>query len=436
VSREPDVRAEVARVVADVAGHGRSLDRALSASLDQCRDPRDRSLLQAMSYGVIRFYPRLERLLDGLLDRPLKPRELSLKCLMMSGLYQISSMKVPDHAAVSATVSAADAIGRPRARPLVNAVLRRYLREKAAMDVAVTGSPEGRWAHPAWMVDRVASAWPDAWESVLEENNREPPMWLRVNKSKTGRDEWLRRHAPEGATAGGYAPESILLDTPCNLESIEGFARGEVSVQDAGAQLAAHLLASMPGERVLDTCAAPGGKTAHILELCPTVEVDALDKDQHRLDLMRSGMHRLGLAPRLICADASCPEDWWDGKPYDRVLVDAPCTASGVIRRHPDIKLLRRESDVPRLAALQGAILDGAWRVLRRGGRLVYSTCSIFPDENAGQIDAFLERAPDACTAVAGGLALPGRDCGAGRQILTGDAGMDGFYYACLTKAP
>lgn len=423
-------------MVADVAGRGRSLERVLSGSLDKCPDPRDRSLLQAMSYGVTRFYPRLERLLDKLLDRPLKPRELALKCLIMSGLYQISSMKIPDHAAVSATVSAADAIARPRARTLVNAVLRRYLRERDSIDAAVASTPEGRWAHPAWMVDRIAASWPDDWESVLDANNREPPMWLRVNRSRIDRQEWLKRAAPEGASPGAYAPESVLLGTPCDVGAIDGFTRGEVSVQDAAAQLAAHLLAAMPGDRVLDACAAPGGKTAHILELCPGAEVDALDRDQNRLEVMNSGMRRLGLVSRLICGDASRPEDWWDTKPYDRILVDAPCTASGVIRRHPDIKLLRRESDIARLAAVQGSILDGVWKVLRPGGRLVYSTCSVFPEENGGQIAAFRDRTSTAVTANAGILSLPGLDSGTGRQILPGDAGMDGFYYACLIKAP
>lgn len=423
-------------MVAEVAGRGRSLERALSGPLDKWPDPRDRSLLQAMSYGVTRFYPRLERLLEGLLDRPLKPRELPLKCLIMSGLYQISSMKIPDHAAVSATVSAADAIGRPGARALVNAVLRRYLREKDKAEAAVSSTPEGRWAHPAWMVDRVATSWPDTWESVLNANNTEPPMWLRINRSKINREEWLKSSAPEGASPGVYVPESVLLRTPCDVGEIDGFNRGEVSVQDAGAQLAAHLLAATPGDRVLDACAAPGGKTAHVLELCPGAELDALDRDGRRLEVMRSGMKRLGLAPKLICGDASRPDDWWDGKPYDRILVDAPCTASGVIRRHPDIKLLRRESDIARLAAIQGGILDGVWRVLRPGGRLVYSTCSIFPEENERQIAEFRDRRMTALPEDAGTLVLPGRDSGFGRQILPGDAGMDGFYYACLIKAP
>jgi len=422
-------------VVAEVAGRGRSLDRALSAALAEWPDPRDRALLQAMCFGVVRFYPRLERTLEQLLERPVKARDLPLKCLLMAGLYQISSMKVPDHAAVSATVSAVEGIGRRGARGLVNAVLRRYLRERESVDTAATDTPEGRWAHPAWMVDRIATDWPDQWERVLEANNQPPPMWLRVNRSRIDRDAWLDRFAPEGATAGAVAPESVLLSAPCDVESIEGFAQGMVSVQDAGAQLAAHLLEATAGDRVLDACAAPGGKAAHTLELCPQAELEALDLDESRLDTMRSGLARLGLRPRLIRGDASRPEDWWDGRPYDRALVDAPCTASGVIRRHPDIKLLRRESDIAPVVRIQANILDGIWAVLRPGGRLVYATCSIFPEENERQIAAFLARTPDASPAGIAGPALPGLPRRPGCQILPGDAGMDGFYYACLTKA-
>jgi 16S rRNA (cytosine967-C5)-methyltransferase len=276
VTRGGDVRAEAARVVAEVAGRRRSLDRALSGDLSAWSDPRDRALLRALSYGVIRFYPRLERLLANMLQKSLKPRDLPLKCLLMVGLHQISAMKVPDHAAVSATVSAATAIGRPGARGLVNAVLRRYLREKEDLDAAVASTPEGRWAHPEWMVKRIAADWPDRWETVLEANNQPPPMWLRVNRSRVDRDAWLKSLAPEGATAGAIAPESVLLAIPCDVEAIDGFARGTVSVQDAGAQLAAHLLGAVPGDRVLDACAAPGGKAAHVLELCPEADLDAV----------------------------------------------------------------------------------------------------------------------------------------------------------------
>ncbi len=433
--RGRDVRAEAATVVAEVAGRGRSLDKTLAGVLPGWPDPRDRALVQAISYGVVRFYPRLERLLDQLLQKPIRPRELPLKCLLMVGLYQISSMKVPDHAAVSATVSATVAIGRQGAKGLVNGVLRRYLREKDELDAAVAATPEGRWAHPAWLVDRIAADWPNQWERVLDTNNQPPPMWLRVNRSRIDREDWLARFAPEGATAGAVAPESVLLSTPCDVDSIEGFAEGMVSVQDAGAQLAAHLLDATAGDRVLDACAAPGGKAAHTLELCPQAELEALELDEARLDTMRSGLARLGLTPRLIRGDASRPEQWWDGRPYDRALVDAPCTASGVIRRHPDIKLLRRESDIAPVVRVQADILDGIWAVLRPGGRLVYVTCSIFPEENERQIAAFLARTPDASPAAIAGPALPGRLCGAGCQILPGDAAMDGFYYACLTKA-
>lgn len=436
MTRGRDIRAEAARVIAEVAGHGRSLDRVLSRALPGLKDPRDRAFVQATSYGVIRLFPRLEGILDQLTEKPLRSRELPLKCLLLSGLYQISSMKVPDHAAVSATVSASSAIGRPGARGLVNAVLRRYLREKDRVEAIADSSPEGRWAHPEWMIERLAEDWPDRWEAVLEANNRMPPMWLRVNRSRIEREAWLGSFAPEGARAGPVAPESVLLSSPCDVGALAGFSEGLVSVQDAAAQLAAHLVAAKPGDRILDACAAPGSKAAHVLELCPGADLDALDLNDARLDKVRSSCDRLGLRPRVIQGDAARPQDWWDKRSYDRVLVDAPCTASGVIRRHPDIKLLRRESDIAQMAGVQAGILDGIWSVLGPGGHLVYSTCSVFPEENQRQISAFLERTPDAMAMSINCEVGWGNVSGAGRQILPGDAGMDGFYYACLTKAP
>lgn len=435
MSRRPRVRAEAARVIADVVGRGRNLDRALMPALEAIDDRRDKAFLQAICYGVVRFYPRLDRILAELLDRPLRPRDIQLRTLILAGLYQISSMDVPDHAAVAESVDAAVAIRRPRAKGLVNAVLRRYARERLQIDARVMETPEGRWLHPPWIVERLMADWPDAWEGVLTANNEQPPMWLRVNRSKIDRDVYLKGLAQE-ASAGSCAPESVLLRDPVPVEGLAGFAEGMVSVQDAAAQLAAHLLGACPGERVLDACSAPGGKAAHVLELCPQVELDALEIDEGRLTSMRATFDRLDLRPRVIHGDASCPEDWWDGSPYDRILVDAPCTASGVIRRHPDIKLLRRESDISRLAGHQGRILDRLWPLLRPGGRLLYATCSVFREENQIQVVAFLDRTADASQALFEENPGWGVVAGPGRQVLPGEAGMDGFYYACLIKAP
>ena len=296
-------------------------------------------------------------------------------------------------------------------------------------------TPEGRWSHPQWMVERLKVDWPDAWEGVLTANNEQPPMWLRVNRSRIDRDAYLERLGQK-ASAGSCAPESVLLRDAVPVEGLAGFAEGMVSVQDAAAQLAAHLLGACPGERVLDACSAPGGKAAHVLELCPQVVLDALEIDEGRLTSMRATFDRLGLRPGIIHGDASCPKDWWDGRPYDRILVDAPCTASGVIRRHPDIKLLRRESDIRRLAGHQRQILDRLWPLLRPGGRLLYATCSVFREENQNQAVAFLDRTADALPAPFEANPGWGVVAGPGRQILPGEAGMDGFYYACLIKAP
>lgn len=435
MSRRPDVRAEAAQVIARVAGERRSLGRALAPALRRFRDPRDRALVQAISYGVVRLYPRLDCVIEQLLDRPIRSRDLVVKSLLMAGIYQIGSMNVPDHAAVAETVAAAGRVGRPRASGLVNAVLRRYLRERSEVDARALENSEGRWAHPRWLIERLAEQWPDRWESILETNNTAPPMWLRVNRLQIDRHTYLENSAPEGATGGAAAPESVLLARPMDVEDVPGFDQGLVSVQDAGAQLAAHLLGARPGERILDACAAPGGKAAHILELCPQTELDALELDGNRRELMHATFDRLGLGPRVIAGDAAQPQAWWDGKPYHRILVDAPCTASGVIRRHPDIKLLRRESDVAQLAGVQGEILEAAWSVLRPGGRLLYATCSVWREENERQVSAFLQRHEDAAADSLEATVVPGVPAGAGRQILPGDAGMDGFYYACLTKA-
>jgi 16S rRNA (cytosine967-C5)-methyltransferase len=258
-------------------------------------------------------------------------------------------------------------------------------------------------------------------------------MWLRVNCSRIAREDYLKE-LEQPASPGAYASESLCLDAPVPVGSLPGFSQGLVSVQDAGAQLAAGLLDVRPGHRVLDACAAPGGKAAHILELCSDVDLDALDIDRDRLEMLESTFARLGLEARLIEGDAGRPEQWWDGRVYDRILVDAPCTATGVIRRHPDIKILRRPSDVAQLVQRQREILDQTWPLLRPGGHLLYATCSILREENQSQAIAFLDRNADSEPVMLELARDLGFEAGPGRQILPGDAGMDGFYYACLRK--
>jgi len=318
---------------------------------------------------------------------------------------------------------------------LVNAVLRRYQRERAALDAAADADDEARYLHPRWLIERLRGEWPDDWRAVLDAGNVEPPMWLRVNLRRMTRDSYARLLAQEcdlSATTSPHAPAALRLGTPCDVQSLPGFDAGLVSVQDAAAQLAVPVLEPEPQARVLDACAAPGGKTAQILEQWPDACVTAVDLDPERIERMRKNLLRLGLSGTVVCGDAAAPQVWWDGEPYDRILLDAPCTAAGVIRRHPDIKLVRRASDVPALARDQARLLDALWPMLAPGGRLVYVTCSMLHEEGADQVERMLARTADARRVPIAGTW--GRACGPGRQVLPGEDGMDGFHYSCLEK--
>ncbi len=434
MSRGAPVRAAAARAVADVVGTGRSLDESLPQALAALRSDRDRALCQAMSYGALRDYPRTSVILERLLSRPLKRGEHLLEALLHVGIHQIAAMQTPDHAAVAATVDAVALLGRPRARGLVNAVLRRFIRERAGLLAAADACETGRYAHPAWMIERVRRDWPEDWPSILEANNRRPPMWVRVNRLRCDPDGWRERLGDGEAATASFAPSAVCLSRPQDVDALPGFRDGHVSVQDAGAQLAAQLVAPAPGERILDACAAPGGKTTHLLELCPESRVVAVDSAAARLRRVEENLRRLGLTADCVRADAACPADWWDGEPFDAILLDAPCTASGVIRRHPDIKLLRRETDVADLAAAQARLLVGLWPLLAPGGRLVYVTCSVFRAEGDEVVVPFADSTPDARIRPPEALGDWGRPLTAGRQLLPGATGTDGFYYACLIK--
>lgn len=435
MNRGVRTRAVAAQSIARVIGDGLSMNEALRPLAGSLDDARDRALVQAIVYGVLRLKPRLDLLLESLLERPLRSRESALRALLLAGLYQIRYMDIPDHAAVSATVGAAPAVGRKSARGLVNAVLRRYLREREQRDAAAMITEVGRFAHPAWMIERLRTDWCDDWEQILAANNEQPPMWIRINSLRLDRDAWRALDNTPPVRSGQWAGASLRLEQPVDVSELPGFAEGLVSVQDAGAQLAAPLIAPKPGERVLDACAAPGGKTGHLLELCPQLELTAIDVSAQRLERVRDNLRRLRLNARLVNDDAGQPDGWWDGQHFDAVLLDAPCSASGVIRRHPDIKCLRREADIDRLAETQSALLDALWPLIRPGGRLVYCTCSVFPEEGSMQVAAFLGRTSDAVATPADRLGTWGRRAAPGRQILTGEAAMDGFYYACLTKS-
>ena len=422
-------------VLLQVIQHGHSLTDSLNTLLPKLK-PADRALCQALCYGCLRHYHRLDTLLGKLLKKPLRQKDQDVYCLLLIGLYQLLEMRIPDHAAVSQTVAASKALRKPWARELVNGVLRNFLRQQ---DELLAGLTEQQavsfYSHPDWLLRRLQQAWPDDWQAIVTANNRQAPMSLRVNQLRQSRQDYLDKLSEQGIAAVSLPPthSGIRLEQAVPVEALPGFAEGEVSVQDGAAQLAAELLAPLAGERILDACAAPGGKTAHILETqAKLMELVAIDIEAHRLQRITENLTRLRLQASLVCADAAEPDRWWDSRQFDRILLDAPCSASGVIRRHPDIKLLRRDGDIAGLQALQQKMLKRLWPLLKPGGMLLYATCSVLPEENHVQIQHFLTEQPDA--RLHDIEADWGRPMPAGRQILPGEQEMDGFFYACMFK--
>jgi len=414
---------------ADVIGQVLARGRNLTQSLEEALRGRtgwplaQRAALQDLSYGTLRFYGQLQAVLGLLLRKPLSDERV--RFLLLVALYQLQQGRSAPHAVVDHAVRAAQGLN-PRLGGLANAVLRNFLRDRAALTEQAVRQPEARWNHPQWWVDELRAQYGDRAEAILEAGNRHPPMTLRVNRRYGTAQDYLARLEQQGLAARLIEPGAVQLDKPVTVERLPGFADGLVSVQDAGAQYAAHLLDVRDGMRVLDACAAPGGKTAHILEDAQ-VEMVALDKDEQRLRRVADNLRRLKLDARLLAGDAACPEDWWDGKPFQRVLADAPCSASGVVRRHPDIKWLRRPADLAGFAAQQAAILRALWRVLAQDGKLLYATCSVFGQENEQVIAAFLALQPDARRLP---VTLPENSTG---QLLPDDQ-HDGFFYALLQK--
>jgi len=425
-------RAAAALAVAAVLA-GASLDDALpqaSAALAAA----DRALAQAIAYGVLRNRRLLEWLAARLLERPLK-NEPRLQALLLGGLHQLRAMGVPDHAAVAETVAAAAALGKPWAKGLLNAVLRRYLRERSTLEAALPPDPALRLSYPDWLVARVREDWPSNWEAVLAAGNEPGPLTLRVNRRQTTREAYRDELAAAGIAAEpvAHAPDALRLHEPLPVASLPGWSAGRVSVQDAAAQLAAELLDAHPGHRVLDACSAPGGKTAHLLERTEALQVLALDRDAARLARVAENLHRLKLQAALRVADAAQPASWWDGVPFDRILLDAPCSGTGVIRRHPDIKWLRREADLAAAARTQGRLLKALWPLLAPGGVLLYATCSILRAEGEAVARAFRASHADAEELR---IETPwGEAREIGRRLAPGGA-YDGFYYARFIKKP
>ncbi len=387
-----NVRAAAASALYQVVDLGHSLSNALPAAQQQIR-PRDHALLQEICYGVLRQLPRLESISQALMGKPLKGKQRVFHFLILVGLYQLSFMRIPAHAAVGETVEGAQDLKGPRLRGLINAVLRNYQRDQEGLDAQATSHDAGRYGHPGWLLKLLKESYPEQWQQIVEANNSKAPMWLRVNHQHHTRAEYqaLLEQAGIVTTPHAQAEDALCLETPCDVHQLPGFAEGWVSVQDAAAQLALTYLAPQAGELILDCCAAPGGKTAHILERTPESQVVAIDCDETRLKRVRENLQRLELTAQVICGDARYPQQWWQGEQFDRILLDAPCSATGVIRRHPDIKWLRRADDIAALAELQREILDAMWQQLKPGGSLVYATCSITPQENRLQVKAFLE---------------------------------------------
>ena len=410
---------------------GQSLNTAF-VDISKRLDETQRPLFHQLTYGVIRWFFALESILQQLLSKPLKTKDADIQALLLVGIYQLRSLRIPDHAALSETVNASKRLNKQWASGLINACLRNYQRQQKTLEETLAEQTVTEYAHPAWLIEKYQADWPDLWQDILTANNQQPPMMLRVNSREYSQSEYLE--LLEKATIPGIAiencPQGILLQQACDVFALPGFVEGAVSVQDGAAQQVVDLLDLQPNQRILDACSAPGGKTCHILERFPNNEVIAVDISQERLKQVEENLSRLNLSANCLAADASNPQNWWNGEQFDRILIDAPCTGSGVIRRHPDIKLLRKAEDIEQLVGQQQALLDNLWPLLKPDGLLIYTTCSALKQENELQIEAFLQRQPEAMEQLPS--RAPARRVSFGYQLLPGDNHLDGFYYACL----
>jgi 16S rRNA (cytosine967-C5)-methyltransferase len=426
-----DLRAEAAGLLEAVLYRGHSLKAALAQALPLWPDSRDRALIEAICFAALRHRRRYEFALSQWMPRPLPDRDRIVQALLLAGLAQIDGLGLAAHAAVSASVDAAKRLGHASSAGLVNALLRRALRE----GLPTSEDPAVAHSHPDWLVEQLRKDWPTRWPELLAEDNRAAPLWLRANTSKLSRDALLERLAPIALHAPAFPPAAIRLDEAGAPTRLPGWDEGLFAVQDGAAQLAVEALGVRDGERVLDACAAPGGKTAQLASSMASGDIVALDSDATRLAKVGQTLERLRLSsPRIAleAADAAQTERWWDGRAFDAILVDAPCSATGIIRRQPDIKWHRRRDDIRALVAQQARLLDALWPLLRPGGRLLYCTCSVLKDENERQVAGFLSRTP-AMQARSLDERF-GHESGDGRQRFPGEDGMDGFFYALMTR--
>lgn len=434
MSRPTSVRALAAEALASIALSGHSLREAADRAMPRLADPRDRALLTALLNDGARWWPRFDAALDRLLDKPIRRNEPVIHALLVTGLVQLETLELPGFAAVAATVEAARELRRPRLAGLVNAVLRRWQREREALNAQLDATPATRHAHPAWLAAAMARDWPAQAEAIMAEANREPPLMLRVNRRRADREAVAAALVAAGqeATLHPWLRDGLVLPHSTDVTRLPGFAEGWFAVQDGAAQVPADLLDAEDGQRVLDACAAPGGKACHVLERADA-RLLAVEFEPARATRIRQNLQRLHLHAEVIVGDAGDTSAWWDGKPFDRIMIDAPCSATGVIRRRPDVRLHRRAADIGALVAQQSRILAACWDTLAPGGRLLYVTCSLLREENEGVVGRFLEGRDDAAVIP---FTLPvGQAAGIGWQILPGDGDLDGMYYALLERS-
>ncbi|CCG88795.1 16S rRNA (cytosine(967)-C(5))-methyltransferase RsmB [Erwinia piriflorinigrans] len=423
-----NLRCIAAQTIEKVVEQGQSLSHVLPAAQKSVGD-KDAALLQELCYGVLRTLPQLEWIISRLMSRPMTGKQRAIHFLIMVGLYQLMFTRIPSHAALAETVEGAVALKRPQLKGLINGVLRQFQRQQDELMQQMNDGDQ-QYLHPKWLLERLRRAWPGQWQRIVEANNQRPPMWLRVNRQHHSRDAWLALLEESGKQAFAHPQhgDALRLEFPCAVGQLPGFDQGWVTVQDASAQGCVALLAPQNGEVILDLCAAPGGKTTHILEAAPQAKVLAVDVDAQRLARVTENLQRLNMQAEVKLGDGRTPAAWCDDTQFDRILLDAPCSATGVIRRHPDIKWLRRDRDIAELAALQQQILDAVWPHLKPGGTLLYATCSVLPEENHMQIGQFLQRHANASLVETGDLTQPGI------QVFPQADGGDGFYYAKLVK--
>ena len=428
MNKKLNLRSMAAQAVEQVVEQGHSLSNVLPP-LQQKVSDKDKALLQELCFGVLRTLSQLDWLINKLMSRPMTGKQRTVHYLIMVGFYQLLHTRIPPHAALAETVEGAVAIKRPQLKGLINGVLRQFQRQQEEL-LAEFNNSEARFLHPSWLLKRLQKAYPTQWETIVGANNQRSPMWLRVNRTHHSRDSWLTLLEDAGMKGVPHPdyPDAVRLEAPVPVHALPGFDEGWVTVQDASAQGCIAFLAPQNGEHILDLCAAPGGKTTHILEAAPEADVLAVDVDEQRLSRVYDNLKRLGMKATVKQGDGRYPAQWCGEQLFDRILLDAPCSATGVIRRHPDIKWLRRDRDITELAKLQAEILDAIWPHLKSGGTLVYATCSVLPEENSQQVSAFLQRTADATLSETGTPEAPGL------QNLPDAEGGDGFFYAKLIK--